>query len=198
MKKNLKILLLFTLALPLLFSLISSTTPTLAAGPHQRTIIRGSGSGALAFWPVTVGQFSNIEVHAFKTSAGNDIIFFADGCGPFPCFGELTTTANVFQINPGLSSATLSPVTLSVCLAFDEFFNCIQEVPVTVQATWTGFGPAFTSNSVSRFGHGQEIFSDVFAQRQATATGSLDGQQLGQSSNALLIKFRSVQLFSNP
>jgi hypothetical protein len=195
MEKNLRILLLFTLALPLLFSLISSSTPSLAAGPNQRTIFRGSGIGADALWSVTVGQFSNIELIAVKTSAGNDIIFIADapGCAPFSCFGELLTTANVFQINPGLNSATLSPVTLEVCVGFDEFLNCIQEAPVTVQAKWTAVGPPLTANFLERFGH--SIFHQVQGQRQATATGSLDGQQLGQSQAAFLIKFRSLQIF---
>jgi hypothetical protein len=160
---------------------------------------RENDIAAVATWPGPVGQFGSIQLAVDKTKAGTDIFFFANtGENTGEISARLTTTANVFQIN--LNSATLSPVTLNVCVARDESgLNCIQTVPVTIQATWTGVGTPSTT-PVSTPAPIPFIRPPVFfivgttTQREATAVGSLDGQQLGQSASAFIIWFKELDL----
>jgi len=176
----------------ILFSFFS-IPPVLAAGATK--IIRNNGVRASAFIPGPVGQFSDIFLTVAKSSsAETDIIL---GYSTPNILGEnsfLTTTANVFQTN-GLNSATLSPVTLNACVATDESGNCIF-VPVTIQATWTGFGVPVaghggnvpTCNFVHPLNaHEASIFCGAVFQsggtdRQATVAGTLNGQSFGQAS----------------
>jgi hypothetical protein len=179
--------------LPLVLSILSS--PVFAAGSSQ-TISRLHGNAAVAFWPGPVGQFSNIFLGVDKTSAGTDVQLFADTPTGGFALGELSTSANVFQITP-LNSATLSPVTFSVSV-FDEFGNLIQTLPVTIQAAWTGFGTLrVTAGAIVGVGSGGHfVFTGPETIRQATATGSLNlgngAQQLGQTTSAQLVKFTNL------
>jgi hypothetical protein len=188
----------------LLFSILS-IPPVLAATTTQ--IQRTNGIGANAFWPpdTKVGQFSDISLFVDKSSAGTDIRLGYDTPGLLGANAFLTTTANVFQTN-GLNSATLSPVTLNVCVAEDDFGNCTF-VPVTIQATWSGFGgtesggkqfgivascPPLQPAALKFFNCGQGIVSLGGTSRQATATATMNGQNLGQTST----QFHDARIFN--
>lgn len=178
--------------LPLISSILCS--PVFAAGSSQ-TITRSAGTAATAFWPGPgpVGQLSNIELDVSKTSTGTDIVLFADAPTCLGCRGELTTTPDLFQTN-ALDSARLSPVNLKMCLATDQFGNCTQSMPLTIQASWTGLGTPTTSMSKLKQvgGGGHLIFTGPATFRAATATGNLKGHALGQAADARLIKFTQV------
>jgi hypothetical protein len=140
----------------------------------------------------------NNDNNVSSNQEGTDIRLGYDT--PSLLFGDaaVTTTANVFQAN-GLGSAILSPVTLNACVAVDEFGNCSTFVPLTIQATWTGFG----TPSIDNFGYkagcplpilerpspssqtptcGVAVLQFSGTNWQATATGTLGGQNLGNSA----------------
>jgi hypothetical protein len=104
----------------------------------------------------------------------------------------------VFQTN-ALNSATLSPVTLNVCAALDEFGNCVQTVPLTIRASWTGTGTQTTNaknDVLESVGPGGliDFFGGASTVRPAIAAGSLNSQLLGQSSSADIFKFERVNI----
>lgn len=109
------------------------------------------------------------------------------GCGP-----EITTTENVLQVR-GFNSATLSPVTMDVCVAFDENFNCTESIPITIEAQWEGVGSLEQDTQRLQIpGEVVIVLRGTF--REATATGSVNGQDLGQATDEQI--FRGNDLFN--
>jgi hypothetical protein len=125
-----------------------------------------------------------------------ELHFDSDICtqGTVGCSAELTTRDDVLRIN-GFSSATLSPVTLEICVALDEFGECAETLPVTLQAKFKGFGRVEAGNLFipepgSDSGHPPFLVHVHGNTRDAIATGSLNGQDLGQSTEAII--FRNI------
>jgi len=206
---------LFAGTIVVILCLVFSIQHVLAATTPQ--IQRFNGVAVNAFWPpdTKVGQFSDISLFVDKTSAGTDIRLGYDTPGLLGANAFLTTTANVFQTN-GLDSATLSPVTLNACVAEDEFGNCTF-VPVTIQATWSGFGgtqsggkqfgivascPPLQPAALKFFTCGQDIVALGGTSRQATATATMNGQNLGQTStefhDAIIFNFAEIVINFSP
>ena len=184
--------LLTTGVVALLFSIISGTQ----AFGAPATIQRVNGVDAEAIWPGPVGQFSNIQLLVGKSSVGTDILSL-DTPTVQGAVAEIFTTANVFQTTSTLNSATLSPLTLNVCLGYDGFGNCNQVLPVTIQATWTGFGNPSPNTRVDNFGGTGGFHSTLKISgmsRSATSTGTLNGENLGHSSIALIDNFRNMAI----
>ena len=151
------------------------------------TLFKTHGVGASAAWPT-------LSLLLVKDNSGTSIIVStADGY-----FGEKSTTANIFQTTPRLTTAILSPVTVHVtCITI----NCVlPPKDLTIQATWTAFGAPMVSTGVTHIQtRGVEVTSagpttTVFA----TATGTSNGQDLGQSdpANTFIFKFASVAIFT--
>ena len=167
-----------------------SSNQALAATP---TIIRNNEPSAMATWPGPVGQFqlSDILLLVDKSSAGTDIqlLYTTPTIQAGNGFAEITTTDNVFQIT-GLNSATLSPVTLTACVSSDGFGNCNQFAPITIQAEWTGFGTVTLINF--QVHSGTTTVKVMGTGKHAIATGTLNLQNLGQSSSAFILNSKEL------
>jgi hypothetical protein len=109
-----------------------------------------------------------------KSHLGTSINFCHSSFGfptPFTRCGDLSTTANVFAMdNKKLSSATLSPVDIDVC-NLDPNGECTGEIVTIhdIEVNWSG-----TSDIIKE---GAKVIS-----REAVATGSADGENLGESA----------------
>jgi hypothetical protein len=114
------------------------------------------------------------EVFVTKSHLGTDINICQSSFGfptPFTRCGFLSTTANVFAMdNKKLSFATLSPVDIDVC-NLDPNGECTGEIVTVhdIEVQWLG-----TGNIIKE---GAKVTS-----REAVATGSADGENLGESA----------------
>jgi hypothetical protein len=191
---------------------ILSIPPALAA----LTRIQANGFGAVARWSGTVGQFSDISLVVSKSSAGTFIFLGYSTPSLLGATAVFTVPANDVQVT-GLTSATLSPVTLKVCTAEDEFGNCIQSVPVAIKASWTRLGTpssdtifgcvsgsglfnlilkSQSATLLSPCGAGVLVFLIQGTVQQASATGTWNGQSLGQAPQAYIIKSELIAMSS--
>ena len=171
--------------IPLLLSALSITSGKQAFA--AQIFIHGERVGAYAGWQGPSGQLRDIQILVAKDNVHSttSILLVYDTPFIFGAHTLLTTTADVFHAG-GFNTATLLPVTLNVCLADDEFGNCAQSVPVTIQASWTGFSALVHSAGHATSGNPDKVgllqLSGV--DRPAAATGILNGQSLGQSSSS--------------
>lgn len=179
--------------------LVTLMLPTLSVRQAiAKPVFQDTAEVVEAFWPdaqIQVGEFTlaNIQLEAF-TTVDKGVkettvhlsyeLYQDDTLLCLPCEAELTTTDDdVLQIN-GFKSATLSPVTLDVCVAFDINFNCTESFPITLQAEWEGFGSLESGKIDIQTREFNAIFHGTT--RDATATGSINGEDLGQSIEALI------------
>jgi hypothetical protein len=169
------------------------------------------GSAIEAFLVVTDGFTGELGNPSFRK--GTDLslfVFGLDSAGnripsEFNGSGSLFTTDDVFNAGGRLQKATLAPVEIDFCLdsaGFDENGNCIT-VPYTLQVKWAGMGAMGDTNGHFR---GSESGNKVKATsvslfREAVATGTLNGKDLGESKDAPLrtmensvVKFGDFQL----
>jgi hypothetical protein len=159
-----KIVVSSALALPLILSLFSLSTPAKAA---QITMF--NGFMATAEW----NDF-DLLVQIDKSGTGHlEALIVDEGF-----FGLAPITSNDFHVAPSLRTATLSPVTVD--------FSCgcgLPDKELTIQATWTAITNPTVSNSVFHFGikHIEVTETGPTSTVLATAQGTLDGQGLGQS-----------------
>jgi hypothetical protein len=170
--------------LMVLFSMTMS-----AAALDSKTIFRQNGNAADASWSSPDGStFTGLSVS--KTDDGTDVFVFISTPTTFK-FGFIFTQEDVFDINNKLTTATLSPVKVDL---FDLSTGTVETI--TIQAQWTGFGDLTKSSSkfTSKSGEFVEKFSDSSTIRAATATGSINGQDLGTSDFADLINFKSASI----
>lgn len=67
----------------------------------------------------------------------------------------------------------------------------------TIQAQWTGVGDTTKGSyrSISKYGDYISKYSDSSISREATVTGTRNGQDLGTSAYAGLVKFKSVSMY---
>lgn len=171
-------------ALVVMLSMIMS-----AAALEFKTITRQSGEAAVAGWSTPDGStFTGLQ--AVKTKDGTDIFVFISTPTSFK-FGSTSTQEDVFSINKKLTTATLSPVQLDL---FD--YNTGGVETITVQAQWTGKGDLIRNSFkfMSKSGEFVAKFSDSSTIREATATGSINDDDLGTSDFAELIAFKSASM----
>jgi hypothetical protein len=178
-----KMVITSALALPLILSLFSLSSP--AKADLQFFQQRSNVVGAEGVWPtlslfVTKGAGFPLGVLGFTP----DGLFLQD-------LGNLQTSA--FQTTPNLHTATLSPVTLLGICPIDGP-SCGSVPPggfalVTIGgATWSASGPPEPSYSTQLFPSfkGVEVIvSGGQTIAPATATGTLNGQNLAQSDPSL-------------
>lgn len=179
-------------ALMVIFSVTMS-----AQALEEKTIYRQNGESAFAAWyEQTPDGSTDKSVNVMKTDDGTDIyvsICSSDMDGYYTCkSGYSFTTDNVFTIDKKLGSATLSAINVDVY----DWNNPVVET-VTVQAEWAGTGDAVKGSfkTTSKFGDYVSKYSSSSTQREATATGSLNGVELGVSTYGGMVTFRDASMW---
>ncbi len=170
-----------------LMVLLSMTMSAAALEFKQKTL--NNGDAASAAW--SDGSTSTF-LSVFQTQGQTNI--FVDVCTAFSCkFGSIFTIDNVFDVDKKLNTATLAPVKIDL---FD--FNTGTVETVTIQAQWTGVGDLTKSSFTlkSKSGDFTAKFSDDTLMRDASATGSINGQDLGTSQFANLFSFKDVSIIT--
>ncbi|KCZ71534.1 hypothetical protein ANME2D_02267 [Candidatus Methanoperedens nitroreducens] len=183
---------LYMLAFALMV-LLSMTMGALAL--ESKTIYRQNGASASAEWSETVGNVDTYTyLSVFKTNDGTDI--YTSICtymeGSYSCkWGYKFTQESVFNIDNKLKSATLSDVQVDL---YDWDTYTVETV--TVKVVWTGVGDVTKGSykSISKYGDYIGKYSDRSTFSEATATGSINDQELGTSDFGTLIKFKSAYM----
>ncbi len=167
-----------------------------AAALESKTISRQNGVAAIASWSdETPDGITYTDLQADKTNDGNDV--FVTIFTPTTIkFGSILTQEDVFNIDNKLTTATLSPVQMSLSVINSSTGEFIGEETITIQAQWIGVGDLTKSSSkfMSKSGDFMAKFSDSSIIREASATGSINGQELGTSNFAELIKFKFASM----
>jgi hypothetical protein len=190
--------LILALVLPLILSLLvgSNISPT-AVAVRQHSIFKTNGISAIGTWPST-GFF----LAAVKDQFGTEVFATRETPDGTELADSGNILANVFQVTNNLGTATLSPVTLKFCI-FDFNGNCIKSEFLTIKVTWTAIASPFTNpNSETFTGRDFSVhFTGISTNRLATATGTFDSQNLGQSNpgaepfpQTAIVKFRSAEV----
>ncbi len=170
-----------------LMVLLSMTMSATALEFKQKTL--NNGDAGFASWS---DGSTTTSLSVFETQGETDI--FVDICTAdfSSCkFGSIFTLENVFDVDKKLNTATLAPVKIDM---FD--FNTGTVETITIQAQWTGVGDLTKSSFTlkSKSGDFTAKFSDDSVFRDASATGSINSQDLGTSEKAQLIGFKSVSI----
>jgi hypothetical protein len=167
----------------------------------SKSIYRTNGMAASASWfentdSVDSGTFINV----METDDGTDIyvdIWTYDKAAEVwsDKWGYLFTQEDVFTIDKKLKSATLVPVDI-VLYGYDSNTDTSTEETMTIAAQWTGEDDVIKSSSKYIFKYDDFIskYSDNSMFREATATGSINNDDLGPSDFGELIKFKSVSM----
>ncbi len=174
-----------------------STTMSVQA-LESKTIERHNGASAHARWFETN---DNVTVYTYlsvtETDDGTDIHVSTSMHGPdfwSDKSGYLFTKDNVFKINNGLNSASLSAVKIEVY----NWYTGETET-LTVKADWIGKGDISGDSSKysSKNGDYMRKNSESSNSRDASAIGSINGYDLGASSYASLSNFKSAYMSMN-
>ncbi len=162
----------------------------------SKSIYRENGVSAYAYWDKTTAdgyEYTNLGV--MKTDRGTDIYVYTckyDMEWNGSCMdGYAFTTKDVFTVDRKLNSATLSTVNVDM---YD--WNTYEVITVPVQASWTGDGDLSRSiyRSISKSNDFTFKYSGSVLYRNAIATGTLDGNDLGTSSYAEIDQFKNAYM----
>jgi hypothetical protein len=167
----------------------------------SKSIYRTNGMAASASWfENTDSVDSGIFINVMETDDGTDIyvdIWTYDKAAEVwsDKWGYLFTQEDVFTIDKKLESATLVPVDI-VLYGYDSNTDTSTEETMTIAAQWTGEDDVIKSSSKYIFKYDDFIskYSDNSMFREATATGSINNDDLGPSDFGELIKFKSVSM----
>lgn len=168
-----------------------------AAALESKTINRQNGVAAYASWSESTANGSvDTYLNVAKTDDGTDI--YVSVCTSDPILGysckqgRMFTTENVFDMDGKLNSASLSAVQVDL---YDWYYYTVQTA--TIQAQWTGVGDTTKGSyrTISKYGDYVSKYSDSSIFREATVTGTRDGQYLGTGTYAGLVKFKSVSMY---
>lgn len=169
---------------------------------ESKEIYREEGMAAYAVWSeYTDGVYTDKFINVMETDDGTDIYVdiwtydenTGDSSGKW---GYMFTQEDVFTIDKKLESATLSPVDIELYV-YDWNTDTYTVETVTIAAQWTGEGDVMKSSSKSIFKYDDFVskYSDKSSFREATATGSINDEELGTSDFGELIKFKSVSMY---
>lgn len=168
-----------------------------AAALESKTINRQNGISASASWSErTANGTADTYLNVAETDDGTDVfvsVCTSDSTGNYSCkWGYKFTTENIFDMDRKFNSATLSAVQVDL---YDWYSYTVE--PTTIQAQWTGVGDTSKGSykSISKYGDYVSKYSDSSTYRDATATGTRDGQDLGTSIYAGLVKFKSASMY---
>lgn len=171
---------------------------TSAQALHSKTIQRDNGASASASWSQTNGDLitdnylsvtkSNdgtdlyLDVYTWDASNGN----FVDGKS-----GYMFTKDDVFSIDKKLNSASLSNVDVEV---YNWDTGKTEILPV--MADWSGIGEVSTGSSSYASTDGDYKFRSTSSSnyRDASATASINNNDLGQSNYGSLNSFKNAYI----
>ncbi len=182
----------------LVFALMVLLSITISAtAMDYKTINRQNGVSAYADWTDTNGDVSTYtDLFVMKTDDGTDIgvsiCTYDTVTGISSCkSGYKLTQDNVFSIDQKLNSAGLSEVDIDV---YD--WNTGTAETLKVKAGWTGTGDAAKGSFkyTSKYGDYTMKGSSSSISREATAAGSINGNDLGTSDFGGLAKFKSAYM----
>jgi hypothetical protein len=180
------------------FALLVIFSVTMSAEALQeKTIYRQNGESAYAEWyEQTPDGSTDKYVNVMNTDDGADIyvsICSSDISGNYSCKSGYTfTTDNVFTMDKKLGSASLSAINVDV---YDWNNNVVETV--TIQAEWTGIGQTSKGSykSISKSGDYVSKYSSSSIMREAAATGSLNGVELGTSTYGSIGIFKDASMW---
>lgn len=165
---------------------------------ESKEIYRDEGTAAYASWSeYTEGVYTDKFIQATTSNDGTDIFVYIwtydENTGDWSDkWGYMFTQEDVFEIDNKLESATLSPVDIEL---FDWNTGTVETI--TIAAQWTGEGDVMKSSfkDISKYDDFMSKYSDKSSFREATATGSINDEDLGTSDYGELIKFKSVSMY---
>jgi hypothetical protein len=139
---------------------------------------------------------TGIDIFAWKTESDlieNEFSFLS---GHF-----FSTDTSLLSINNKLDSATLSPVLIEICSPGagqqDENGDCIQAIEtLNIQVQWTAVDEKTTVHGKDTERLDVNKVMQVFSSssRGAVATGTINGDELGESSFAFLTRAKSLTI----
>lgn len=180
----------------IIFALIALLSMTMSVQALEfKTIERYSGASAYADFYETNGDITTGEyISVTETDGGTDIYLEIYTYGPdywSSKSGYMFTQDDVFSIDKKLNSASLSEVEIEVY----DWYTDETEI-LTVNADWIGEGYISRDSYTSRSQSGNYVWksSDSSKYRDASATGSINGLDLGVSSYATLSDFKSAYM----
>jgi hypothetical protein len=182
-----------TFALIVLLSLATSVQAL-----ESKTIERHNGASASATWSATNGDLiTNTYLSVTKTNDGTDIYLdtytwdSSNGNCVSDKYGQMFTKDDVFSIDKKLNSASLSEVDIPV-YSWDT--GTMELLSVT--ADWTGAGDVSSGSSSSVSTNGDYKFrsSSSSSYRDASVTGSINKNDLGQNNGGTLVKFKDAYM----
>ena len=162
---------------------------------ESKTIERHNGESASASWTETNGDITtNKYLSVTETDDGTDIYMEIYTYGPDYWSGKsgyMCTQDDVFSTDKKLNSANLSDVEIEVY----DWDTGVSET-LTVNADWIGKGDISRDSYTSRSQSGNYVWksSGSSKYRGASATGSINGLDLGASSYASLSNFKSASM----
>lgn len=171
---------------------------------ESKSMQRSNGAHASADWTETNGNATIYTyLSATETDNGNDIyvsLYTYDHETGYSSekYGYMFTEDDVFSINKKLNSASLSEVEIEVFeWYYDEtegYYYTEEAGTLTVSADWIGIGEVSKGSFRSSSRDGDYIFrsADSSLSREAIATGSISGNDLGSSSYAWMNSFKSA------
>ena len=180
------------------FALMVLLTMAMSAEALQyKTISRSNGVAADASWTETDGDVTtDTYLYVTETDDGTDISLYIYTYDTMTGTwsdksGYMYTQDDVFSMDKKLNSASLSDVQIEV---YDWYTG--ESETMTVSADWTGTGKITKSSykSMSKYDDYVWRSSDSSSYRSAIATGSINGDDLGSSYSATLIKFKQAYM----
>lgn len=179
-----------SLALVVLLSMAMS-----AQALESKTIDRQNGASASANWDeINCDITTSKYLYVTETDDGTDIYMEIYTYGPDYWSGKsgyMCTQDDVFSIDKKLNSASLSDVEIEVY----DWDTGVSET-LTVNADWIGKGDISRDSYTSRSQSGNYVWksSDSSKYRDASATCSINGLDLGASSYASLSNFKNAYM----
>jgi hypothetical protein len=180
----------------ILFTLVVLLSTAMSVQAMEFKIIeRSNGASASADWYETNGDMTTDKyLSVTETDDGTDIYLEIYTYGPDYWSGKsgyMCTQDDVFSIDKKLNSASLSEVEIEVC----DWDAGVSET-LTVNADWIGKGGISRDSYTSRSQSGNYVWksSGSSKYRDASATCSINGLDLGASSYASLSNFKSAYM----
>jgi hypothetical protein len=189
MKKFLAAISVFAIAMMI-------TTPVSAAN----TVVRTSGVSAQAAWTSQTGNIvTDTFIDAVKTKVGTDVYvtvctYNVHNDDSYECKNGYTIApSNALSVNK-LNTATLSAVSVDLYEYDYDNYEANFVNTVTVSASWTGYGQVQKGSYRYRSSFDGYTFSysSSTAYRSATATGTINGSNLGSAVYGEILQFKSM------
>lgn len=173
---------------------------------ESKTIQRYNGEYAFADWAETNdGVTTYTYLSVTETNDGTDICVsmwtYDETTGYYSDkYGYIFTQTDVFNIDKKLDSASLSEVEVELYeWYYDEtegYYTYRDAGTVTVRADWTGIGDVSKGSYKYTSRNGDYVFKSTenSLSREAIATGSINGNDLGSQSYARMVSFKSAYM----